>query len=782
MKQHLFKNSFLRGFLCLLLCIVGIGNAWGEEVTVTFDASKQGYTNAQVINNVTITDGITVTFDKGTNNYTCKYYNTGDAIRVYGGGYFTIASTIGKIIKIKLTFGSGDGSNEISKDSGTYYSSEGTWEGSSESITFTIGGTSGHRRIKAIAVTYEKDANAPTAESLTISGTASNTTYYVGDTPSAEGLGVIATYNDESTKDVTSSVSWSFEPATIQSNTISVTATASYEGITASTTYNITVNSIANTEESAYTVAQAYELIDNNRGLSEEVYVKGIISQIDIYNSTYGSITYWVSDDGTTTSQQFQCYSGLNIDGTQFTSINDLKLGSVVVVKGLFKKYNTTYEFDKNNVIVSNDESNARTIESITIDGEATKTYYNIGERLSVDGLTVTANYSNSSTVDITEGVEWTFNPETIAKNTTQVTATATYREVYTASKVIDITVDQSELVYGMESVEGGNNGYAMESKITINDIQWSIMGNTDIIPWRIGGKELKNATDRDIKTMSPVYGTVSKVIVSVGETGGSIIFNSLTLSVANNADFTNATTYKEIYPKASTDYTFYITEATDAYYKITYNVTVSSTSNKYYQFNGVKLYGTPASKDISLTNAGYATFCLPYDATIPEGLTAHTATDNGESVKLTAIKSGKIAAGEGVVLKGEEGTYTFVATAEDVSATAGNQMAGVTEETELNASDNAYLLTRDKNTQAIAFRKLATTYTLGANKAYLKLDNGSESRQLISVVWDDNATGIYDLSEKKEENDGTIYNLAGQKLTRTQKGINIINGKLVIK
>ena len=167
-------------------------------------------------------------------------------------------------------------------------------------------------------------------------------------------------------------------------------------------------------------------------------------------------------------------------------------------------------------------------------------------------------------------------------------------------------------------------------------------------------------------------------------------------------------------------------------------------------------------------------------NATVPSGLTAYTATDNGESVKLTAIGSGKIAAGEGVVLHGEAGTYTFVATAEDVSATAGNQMVGVTEETELNASDNAYLLTRDKNTQAIAFRKLATTYTLGANKAYLKLENNA--RNLISVVWDDNATGIYDLSEKKEENDGAIYNLAGQKLTRTQKGINIINGKLVIK
>ena len=604
MKQHLLKNSFLRGVLCLLLCIVGIGNAWGEEVTFKLHTGEvtDGYyiivSNGVAMNNQTSSnrlqyDNVTISNDiiQAESNARFVWYISSE-----GNGTYTIKNANNNYYAVSTgTKNQATTRNVTIDDKDKWYitNNETTWSienvhNKKNSINYTIrkNSTYGFACYAASTGTgpilYKKiEAPTKTVTGLTISDTASNTAYYVGETPSAEGLVVTATYNDESTKDVTSYVSWSFEPATIQSNTNSVTATASYEGITASTTYNITVNSIANTEESAYTVAQAYELIDNNRGLTEEVYVKGIISQIDSYNSTYGSITYWISDDGTTTSQQFQCYSGLNIDGTQFASINDLKLGSVVVVKGLLKKYNTTYEFDKNNVIVSNDESNARTIESITIDGEATKTYYNIGERLSVEGLTVTANYSNSSTVDITEGVEWTFNPETIAKNTTQVTATATYREVYTASKVIDITVDQSELVYGMESVEGGNNGYAMESKITINDIQWSIMGNTDIIPWRIGGKELKNATDRDIKTMSPVYGTVSKVIVSVGETGGSIIFNSLTLSVANNADFTNATTYKEIYPKASTDYTFYITEATDAYYKITYNVTVSSTSNK---------------------------------------------------------------------------------------------------------------------------------------------------------------------------------------------------------
>lgn len=802
MKQHLLKNSFLRGVLFLLLCVVGLGNAWGEEYKLITSTSELVAGEKYIIASMADGSGFVMTnYESGGNNWKTVAATTTSSTITFQNGMAT------------LTLGGTDG--KWTFNNGTYYMTATSTTGknylkgvdklddysyftisfSNNAAVITCTGKDSRNILRynsqsklfacyssgQLPVYLYKKIEAPTktVTSLTISGTASNTTYYVGDTPSAEGLGVIATYNDESTKDVTSSVSWSFEPATIQSNTNSVTATASYEGITASTTYNIIVKSIANTAESAYTVAQACAYIDAGKGLSEEVYVKGIVSQVDEFNEKYGSITYWISEDGTTTGQQFQCYGGLDIGGEKFTSIDNLKLGSVVVVKGLLKKYNATYEFDKNNVLISKDESNAITIESITIGGEATKTYYNIGEILSVEGLTVTANYSNSSTIDITEEVEWTFSPETIAKNTTQVTATATYREVYTASKVIDITVDQSELVYGMESVKGGNNGYAMESKITINDIQWSIMGNTDIIPWRIGGKGLTNATDRDIKTMSPVYGTVSKVIVSVGGTGGSITFNSLTLSVANNADFTNATTYKETNPKDNTEYTFYITEATDAYYKITYNVTVSSTSNKYYQFNGVKLYGTPASKDISLSNAGYATFCLPYDATIPEGLNAYTATDNGETVKLTAIESGKIAAGEGVVLHGEEGTYTFVATTEDVSATANNQMVGVTEDTPLTSADNAYMLTRKKDDGSIAFRLLATDYTLGANKAYLKLENNA--RNLISVVWDENATGIYDLSEKEETENGAIYNLAGQKLTKPQKGINIVNGKLLI-
>lgn len=655
MKQHLLKNSFLRGILFLLLCAVGLGNAWGEEVT--FDATKQGYSNQQVINSATITNGITISFTKGTASP--AYYTSGTAIRCYAKGGFTITSTIGDITKIVFTYGSSDGSNAITADVGSF--DKNTWTGQASAIKFSIGGENGNRRIKTITVTYVVDTSI-TYSIIDRHDSGTNREYYVGDTPTADGLALI----DNSEQEITEGVTWSFEPQTIQEETKSVAASAEYQGVKrAKYTYNIT-----------------------NKG--------------------------------------------------------------------------------------------TRTLSSIEIGGTPSKTSYHIGDTPSAEGLTVNAVYSNGSKADVTDDVTWTFNPETIAEGTKQVTATAIYKEL-TATYNFRITKQDFPPIYELIPIEGKDNAYAGTESITINGVTWSVTGNSTMVPWRIGGKSL-DKVDRDIKCSTPINGTFGKVVVSIGKSSSNssitITFNSLTLFVADNPGFTNATKYKHTSNlKANTEHTFDITPATNAYYKIIYNVTVPGTSNQYYEFSGAKFYRTD---NVEISSAGLATFCLPYNATIPDGLTAYTATDNDESVKLTAKEGGKIAAGEGVILEGKEGTYTFVAAEGNVSATAGNQMVGVTEDTPLTSADNAYLLTRKKDGGSIAFRLLATDYTLGANKAYLKLENNA--RNLISVVWDDNATGIYDLSEKEEVENGAIYNLAGQKLMRTQKGINIINGKLVIK
>ena len=132
------------------------GDVATTTATITF--SDLGYT---VTTNmwelspaaIEIDANTSVTFFKGTNANGCKYYTNGSAVRCYGGAYFTVSSTTKTIVKIELVYGDDDGSNAITTDCGTFVSP--TWTGSSNSVKFTIGGTTGHRRIARVQVTYE---------------------------------------------------------------------------------------------------------------------------------------------------------------------------------------------------------------------------------------------------------------------------------------------------------------------------------------------------------------------------------------------------------------------------------------------------------------------------------------------------------------------------------------------------------------------------------------------------------------------------------------------------
>ena len=92
---------------------------------------------------------ITITFDKGSASTAPKYYPSGEAVRVYGGGSMTVAAE--NITRIDLTFGTGDQSNEITTNVGTYTAP--TWTGKADEVVFSVGSNSGHRKIASVAVT-----------------------------------------------------------------------------------------------------------------------------------------------------------------------------------------------------------------------------------------------------------------------------------------------------------------------------------------------------------------------------------------------------------------------------------------------------------------------------------------------------------------------------------------------------------------------------------------------------------------------------------------------------
>ena len=106
------------------------------------------------------------------------------------------------------------------------------------------------------------------------------------------------------------------------------------------------------TKESPYDVVRALAIIEAGSMTSDNVYIKGKISEISEIDTSYGNATYYISNDGTT-SEQLQVYRGYYLNGAKFTSTDALKVGDEVVILGKLIKYNTTPEVAQGSSIIS---------------------------------------------------------------------------------------------------------------------------------------------------------------------------------------------------------------------------------------------------------------------------------------------------------------------------------------------------------------------------------------------------------------------------------------------
>ena len=178
---------------------------------------------------------------------------------------------------------------------------------------------------------------------------------------------------------------------------------------------------------------------------------------------------------------------------------------------------------------------------------------------------------------------------------------------------------------------------------------------------------------------------------------------------------------------------------------------------------------------EVSVTDAGYATFVAPGNITaIPEGVEAYAAqvVDNSY-VHLEPVTA--IPAGEAVVLKAEEGTYDMKATAFTAELCADNDLKAATEEVTANGSQ--FILAK-VNGKA-GFAQALPDTKIAAGKGYLVL--GAAGVKEFYPFNSDEETAIQAVDANADAN-AVIYNLAGQRISKAQKGINIVNGKKVLK
>lgn len=188
------------------------------------------------------------------------------------------------------------------------------------------------------------------------------------------------------------------------------------------------------------------------------------------------------------------------------------------------------------------------------------------------------------------------------------------------------------------------------------------------------------------------------------------------------------------------------------------------------------RLYYKGNPVEVTVTDAGYATFVAPGNiTTIPSEVEAFAVqkVDGKSYVHLEPVTA--IPAGEAVVLKAAEGTYTINATAFSAELGTTNDLVAATEE--VTADGTQYILAKQED--EVGFHKAIADTKIAAGKGYLVFTGGAGVKAFYPFEGDD-ATGISGLNINGS--DDVIYNVAGQRIGKMQQGVNIVNGKKILK
>ncbi len=119
--------------------------------TITVDLNEQNWANAEEVTTVTLSDGTTITFDKGEGSTTPKYYTATKGVRLYAKNTIAIKGASKAIAKAVLTCDSYQGTDYVGNATLTA-SASGTTMTIVNEHTSASGGT--QLRVQTIEITY----------------------------------------------------------------------------------------------------------------------------------------------------------------------------------------------------------------------------------------------------------------------------------------------------------------------------------------------------------------------------------------------------------------------------------------------------------------------------------------------------------------------------------------------------------------------------------------------------------------------------------------------------
>ena len=183
-----------------------------------------------------------------------------------------------------------------------------------------------------------------------------------------------------------------------------------------------------------FNIAGIIKYIENGGSADQEVYTKGKVVSVKAgsFDASFGSLKYYISDDGTT-ANQFYVYNGYaGPNRTKFSGEDALKPGDEVVICGKAKNYNGTNEYDTGNYLVSlnGKPTSGSTTPDTPADGYINETF---------------SKSFGSFTAKTIKGTAWVIDSYGYAKATGYdfTSKTTTPSESYIVSKAIDLSASK---------------------------------------------------------------------------------------------------------------------------------------------------------------------------------------------------------------------------------------------------------------------------------------------------------------------------------------------------
>lgn len=193
--------------------------------------------------------------------------------------------------------------------------------------------------------------------------------------------------------------------------------------------------------------------------------------------------------------------------------------------------------------------------------------------------------------------------------------------------------------------------------------------------------------------------------------------------------------------------------------------------------------------RDVELNDARYATLCLPWNASVPEGATVYYATEyfsrvNPNSVHLQKYEGSVIPANTGFVVyaegEGMPGTLRFTFSPDSASLPDGNILVGTVDgidNADLSFADFTYM-TLGNNSLGNGFYAVDASASIPVCSAFLQLPTGGDEMPEAPsfAIFDfDYSTSLTRIPTTVAPGFSACYGISGKRQSRLQRGLNIV-------